>query len=91
MLYLVTYQQRPRRDPKDIDAVLRNGTVWWQYLDTTWLVVTSEAIDRLTNRLYAAITKDDYLLVVSLPANFQFDGWLPQEAWNWIKQHRCAF
>jgi hypothetical protein len=91
MLYLVTFQLRPQRDPAKLEAELKNTNWWSHYLDHTWLVVTTEDTTRLTNRLYTAITGTDSLLVVKIPPGAEFHGWLPQEAWDWIRQHMWGY
>jgi hypothetical protein len=89
MMYLVTFTLNPPRPipPKFLEA-LQGTNEWWHYLDTTWLLSTSESQDALGRRIIPPLTKDDRILIVPIPPNVTLTGWLAQEAWDWINQRR---
>ncbi|MDE0518788.1 MAG: hypothetical protein OXH36_04450 [Bdellovibrionales bacterium] len=62
----------------------RHITDWWYYIDNTYLVACSLDVNELYNLIYSAINR--HLLIVEInPKNAQ--GWLPQDAWNWINKY----
>lgn len=63
-----------------------NGTEdWWHYLSNVWLVVTTETIGQLQERLQDHLQPTDKLLIVRFSA--EYGGWLQSEAWDWLKIH----
>jgi hypothetical protein len=86
MAYLVSYDLRkPRRNYKGLLEELERSPGWWHYLDSTWLIVTSENADQLYRRLKIHIDESDSLLIIQVSGDYQ--GWLPKEAWTWIGKH----
>ncbi|MCG5262440.1 hypothetical protein [Cupriavidus gilardii] len=64
---------------------LKKSPSWWHYLDSTWLIYTTETAQQLSNRLLMHIDKNDRLLVIKVVRAYQ--GWLSEEAWKWINQY----
>lgn len=58
---------------------------WCHYLDSTWLISTSETSIQLSDRLKKHMDDNDNLLVIKVTNDYA--GWLPQKAWEWMKQH----
>jgi len=86
-VYLVTYDlKKPGQDYSALYDELKKAT-WWHYLESTWLLSTSESIANLRERLFAQMDANDSLLIFELTPNSRYNGWLPQKAWDWIKQH----
>lgn len=68
------------------DELLKAPTrSWWHFMNATWIIVTSESLDQLTGRLNPHLHPKDLMLVV--PLQMEYRGWLPREAWEWINQH----
>jgi hypothetical protein len=65
------------------EALKRSGK-WWHYLQSTWIVVTTETPNALASRVHSSMTKGDKLLVVEMTNNY--NGWLPKDAWDWIQR-----
>lgn len=90
MTYLVTYDLRnPRQNYKGLFEELQRSPGWWHYvghyLDSTWLIVTSENAEQIYRRLATHIDKSDSLLVIRVSEDYY--GQLPKEAWDWIRKH----
>jgi hypothetical protein len=64
------------------NAIKNNGSQWWHYMDSTWIVVTSYSPTEFAQLLYPHIDSDDRLLVARLSGDYQ--GWLPADAWEWL-------
>lgn len=90
MIYSINYDlNSPGQDYKELHKAIKNLGTWWHYLDSTWLVSTSKNADQIWERLKPHTDKNDYVLVVGITQDRA--GWLPKEAWDWIReQHRKA-
>jgi hypothetical protein len=77
---------RPGQNYDGIQKEIKGLGAWWHYLDSTWLVDTSLTVQQVSDRLKAVMDDDDKLLVLNI-AGDAYAGWLPPEAWEWIKEH----
>ena len=80
-----------RKQDRDYSAlynVLRKSPAWCHYLESTWLINTDETADELYTRLRTHIHRNDSLLVIQIHWNADMQGWLLEEAWDWIKENR---
>jgi hypothetical protein len=84
-VFAVNYDLRVRRKPdyKGLEEELQNSPKWWHYLESTWLILTNETPDQLWSRIASHIHDQDRVLIIEVRDNCQ--GWLPKEAWDWIK------
>lgn len=64
---------------------LKKSSSWWHYLDSTWLIYTSESAKALSDRLKTHLDQNDNLLVIKVTS--EYAGWLSQEAWDWINKY----
>ena len=85
-VYVVSYDLRkPGKDYKGLSDELQRSPNWWHYLDSTWLIATSDSADELYNRLIPHLDEGDSILVIQAGSDKQ--GWLPKDAWTWIQQN----
>jgi hypothetical protein len=85
-VYCVSYDlNRLGQRYKDLHAELEKSLSWWHYLDSTWLILTNETANTLVDRLRQHMDDNDYILVIAVKRDYQ--GWLSQEAWDWINKH----
>jgi hypothetical protein len=85
-VYIISYDLKvPGKDYGGLYAALKSSTKWWHYLESSWLIYTTETTQALWDRLASYITKGDRLLIIEVRDNCQ--GWLPKDAWDWIHQH----
>ena len=86
MVYVVSYDLRkPGQDYKGLFDELQASPGWWHYLESTWLIATSESANELYDRLRKHLDRDDSILVIQAGGDRQ--GWLPKKAWEWIDQN----
>ena len=86
-LYLISYDLiEPNRDYKGLFDELKTSNKWWHFLESTWIIKTSENADEIFERLKHNLDKNDNLLVIE--AGTKSQGWLPPKAWDWIKTNR---
>lgn len=88
MLVLITYDlKQPDRNYEPLyEAIKQCGTMWWHYMESVWVIRTSLTPSECFDRLHTNIDSNDYLFVVDI-TNQPRQGWLPKEAWNWLKQN----
>jgi hypothetical protein len=83
MLYVVSYDlKKPGKDYIGLWEQLQHSPNWWHYLESTWLIVTSESPSQVYNRLAAHLDSGDRILIIE--AGNHIYGWLSKEAWEWI-------
>lgn len=64
---------------------LKRSYRWWRYMNSTWVVLRYEALVELAPKLRLLIFEGDRLLIQ--PAKGPSDGWLPKDAWEWLKEN----
>lgn len=83
MIYAINYDlKRPGQSYESLYAAIKSCGVWWHYLGSTWLVDTKLSADGIWNRLAPVVDKNDRVLIIGVTKDKQ--GWLSQEAWDWI-------
>lgn len=84
MIILVTYDLKaPGRDYQKVYDLLKSSTAWWHYLESTWILSTSEDVSTWAQKLREVIDTNDSLFVVDITGMTR-DGWLHKDAWEWI-------
>lgn len=84
--YCITYDlNKPGQNYAGVYEAIKKLGAWWHYLDSTWLVSTSLSAEQIWTRLDAVIDRSDRILVIRVCGDRQ--GWLDEEAWDWIRQH----
>lgn len=85
-VYNVSYDlHRSGQDYAGLIAELKRSPSWWHYLGSTWLVATHESAEDLWSRLRPNTDENDLVLVIEVADDYA--GWLPKEAWEWIREH----
>jgi len=89
MIYAINYDlKKPGQNYQPLYEAIKSCGTWWHYLDSTWLVDTNLTADSIWKKLAPNIDKNDSVLVIEVTQDYS--GWLPQKAWDWIKQRRAA-
>ncbi len=84
--YIVTYDlKQPVEKYTPFFDELRKSYKWSHYIGNTWLVLRHDALIELRPKLLPLIFQTDRLLI--MPARGPADGWLPEDAWQWIKEN----
>ncbi|HCU24468.1 MAG TPA: hypothetical protein DF383_05570 [Deltaproteobacteria bacterium] len=90
-VYLVSYDlKKPGQNYFPLYEVLKSGASWWHYLDSTWMIDSHESIEVWEQRIKSQLDQNDSFLIVKLLAGQSYVGWLPREAWEWVKQRLGA-
>ena len=84
---LITYDlNRPGQDYEGLFDEIKSLGAWWHYLDSLWIVDTNLTVNSAADRIRARVDTSDHFLVLDVTGDAS-QGWLPQEAWNWINTH----
>ena len=87
MLYMISYDLKsPGRDYTTLYEAIKSFGVWWHYLGSTWIIKTSQSVSQVSELLHQRLDANDYLIVVDITGKAR-DGWLPQKAWDWIRDN----
>lgn len=88
MVLLISYDLTDGARPENYEAVravIEGSAISAERpLFSQWLVETDDDVSVWSQRLVGAISPNDRLLIVRITAPYQ--GWLPQETWNWLQQ-----
>jgi len=90
-VYLVSYDlKKPGQNYLPLYETLKSGASWWHYLESTWLIDSQEPIETWQQRIMSKLDQNDSFFIVRLVSGQSYTGWLPREAWDWIKQRLGA-
>ncbi|WP_020208906.1 hypothetical protein [Gilvimarinus chinensis] len=85
-VHCVSYDlNKPGQDYTALYEELKKSPGYWHYLDSTWLISTSETATELFQRIKPHIDNNDTVLVIKVTN--EYSGWLPEKAWGWLKEH----
>ena len=85
MILIVTYDLKTRRDYTAFYGALQQQGSWWHYIASTWLLSTDKSPEEVARALRPYMDLYDSLLVAELGG--RYNGYLPDEAWQWINNH----
>jgi hypothetical protein len=89
MIYLITYNTALLRNYNPLKESIKGcSSAWWHHLNNTWLINTNLNANQIYQNLSRHIQPNDRLLVIQIPNNADYQGYLPQEAWDWIKDQQ---
>jgi hypothetical protein len=87
MILVVTYDLKgPTGSYDGLYNALKQQGSWAHYITDTWLISTDKTPQQLFDALLPHLNTKakDYILITTLGAHW---GWLPKDAWEWIKSH----
>jgi hypothetical protein len=87
MIYAINYDlKKPGQNYEPLYTAIKSCGTWWHHLGSTWLVDTSLNASGTWSRLSPVADKNDSFLVIG--ATKDYSGWLPKEAWDWIRERQ---
>lgn len=85
MILLIGVERNPPRAvPGFLAAIHQNAVAYQMVIRNMWLVQSDEDPETWANLLHPHVAPLDSLLVIRVRP--QYNGWLPNGAWNWINQ-----
>lgn len=89
MILLISYDlNKPGQDYKSLYSEIKTAGTWWHHLDSTWLVDTNLTPKVWQANLVKHMDQNDSLLVIEVCKNYQ--GWLPDTAWKWLRERNFS-
>ncbi|WFU79940.1 hypothetical protein QA645_36480 [Bradyrhizobium sp. CIAT3101] len=83
MIYAINYDlKKPGRDYSGLYDAIKSCGAWWHYLGSTWLVDTNRSSAAIWELLKSHVDQNDSMLIIGVTSDY--NGWLSQEAWDWI-------
>lgn len=64
---------------------LKKSPNWCHPMDSTWVIITNESAQQLSDRLRKHLDDNDRLLVIKVVRPYA--GWLTQEVWDWLDKN----
>lgn len=64
---------------------------WMHYMECNWVVVSDKSVKEITEQLLPWVRNSDesnQLLLVTEIDPDNVNGWLPHDAWNWIRKNQ---
>ena len=84
MVLLITYDlNKPGQDYTSLHEAIKAYGTWWHHLDSTWLIDTNQTPSQCVDNLRQYMDNNDNILVIEVCKNYQ--GWLPEKAWEWLR------
>lgn len=78
--------RNPSKDYSSFFVAIRgNALNWWHFIEQTCVVSTTHDADTFARLLFPHLETSDSVLVVEMQPH-QFQGWLPQAAWDWLNE-----
>lgn len=85
VIYSVNYDlKRPGQDYSNLYDAIKSCGAWWHHLGSTWLLDTNLTAKGIWDRISPCVDKNDAVLIIGVTRDYQ--GWLPQDAWEWLNQ-----
>ena len=84
MVLIVTYTLRNQYKDYSpfFNSIKSNCTEWWHFLDSTFIVSTPKSAAEFAQALFPYMEATDSVFVSRLQKDY--NGWLPEAAWNWL-------
>jgi hypothetical protein len=89
-VYLISYDLN--KSDKNYDGVYTaikessiNGSTWWHYLDSTWIIKSNLTVNQVSSQIQTQIDANDSFIVIEVINNKQ--GWLSKEAWDYLNNY----
>jgi len=87
MILLVSYDLKvPGRDYAKLFETLKSASGWWHYLESTWVLSTTDSVAAWTDRIRATMDENDLFIIIDITGKTR-NGWLTKDAWEWLKNH----
>ncbi len=84
--FLISYDlKKPGRDYSRLYETIKGLGTWCHYLESVWIVSSSETPSQIWGSLNSHIDENDRLIIIEVRDNVS--GWLPQDAWTWITRN----
>jgi hypothetical protein len=79
----------PREEDRLTRVIGRKYPQWWHWLHGTWILATDETVEQVAEFVVPLLEERPVIVVLVAEAGrpMTAKGWLPKEAWTWLKEH----
>jgi hypothetical protein len=85
---LISYDlNAPGQNYDDLIEKIKSLGAWWHYLDSTWIVKTTQSAAAVRNTLTPLLDKNDELLVVDISTTSAAWWGFSERASKWLKDN----
>ena len=87
MVCLISYDlNKSGQDYNSLYEAIKDASngVWWHYLDSTWIIQSHLTIEQVSDKVKSKMDDNDSLLVIEIKNNYS--GWLPKDAWEYLRE-----
>ena len=86
--YLIAYDlKRPEYEYVGLfDAIKALGPTHWHYMESTWIVVSTQSALQITKALWALMNKSDKLIVIEVTDKAAWAGFNEKSS-EWLKNN----
>lgn len=85
--FLISYDLNNKsKDYNVLHDEIKKSITWWHYLESVWIITANDTLNSLRTRLQNVLDDDDNLLVIEIDSG-RADGWLPTDAWEWLRKN----
>ena len=84
--YLISYDLQKAADYTNLYDSIKTAEGWWHYLESLWIITSKLELNYWRDKINKSIGKDDTFIIIEIEKG-KTDGWLPKEAWKWIKNN----
>ena len=83
--YLISYDlNSPKKDYESLFAAIMKYPTHWRYLDSNWLVETSDTAVQIWDKLTKELSANDQLFIARLSGEAAWLGF-PESGTRWLK------
>lgn len=87
MILEISYELRkPGKDYNSLYDTLKAASSWCHPMTSHWFIKTEDSVQTWADRLMKIIDQNDSLFVVDITGQPR-QGWMSQEAWDWLNQN----
>lgn len=83
--YLIVYNMKSDNNYEILEQELKSYKKWWHHLNQAWIIISEETPFQIWKKIEDKIDRRNNLLIIEVKKNAE--GWLPREAWDWIKEN----
>ncbi len=83
-LKVISYDLKSQnKDYTGLIASIKEEGAWWHYMESFWLLDSQKDVNELVNKFKGFLDPEDRLLIFDTNSR-EYNGWLPQSAYDWI-------
>jgi hypothetical protein len=85
--YMITYDLNAEGQKYDkvIQAIKDSSDAWCTYWKSSYLIKSDLTPNQIQEKIKPNLDSNDRLLIIEVKNNYQ--GWLSEEQWEWIKKN----